>query len=202
MPDLSPSDEKAIYIDFESDFIFDNNGTDLTRIDYLIGILLYENNKQEYKSLLLEESEMELIKEFTKLATQYKDYTFYHYGHYEQTVLSGQWNLGSKVNLANLEKTVRESVIMPVTGYSLKNIAKVLGFRWKNKEASATQSMCWYSNYLATKDKRFLDLSIQYNQDDCMALRLVKNWLANLKSQDLKEGEFIDVEQTIKHATS
>ena len=84
---------------------------------------------------------------------------------------------------------------MPVTNYSLKGIAKSLGFSWKNKDASAMQSMCWYGSYLETKDRSFLDLSIEYNKDDCYALYFVKEWLMSLKKKNLPVGEFVSLEK-------
>lgn len=197
-PEIEQADDNSVFFDFESDFIFDENGIDLTRIDYLIGLLKIKDSKHEYSYLLLEENDKELMKRFMDFANKHKEFYFYHYGHYEQSILGNKWNIASEMNLINLEKLVRESVIMPVTSYSLKNIAKIIGFQWKNKKASAQQSMCWYSNYLATKDKRFLDLSIQYNKDDCIALHIIKSWLVNLKTNNVPIGEFIDIDNVPK----
>lgn len=191
MPDL-PESNKEIFIDFESDMILDEKGTELVRIDYLIGLLKCEAGKESYTSLLREDEE-KLFNDFCVFLNKHIDYTFYHYGHYEQSIFDNKWGNLPKVKLVNIEKIVKGSVIMPVTGYSLKNIAKVLGFRWKNKDASAVQSMCWYSNYLETKDRAFLDLSVQYNEDDCFALMHIKNWLVSLKERATPVGEFICV---------
>ncbi len=179
-PDIK-KEEKEIFIDFESDMVLDEKGTELVRIDYLIGLLIYKGDESEYISLLLEDSEEQLLNDFTNFLNEHKDYTFYHYGHYEQSIFNDKWKDLPKVNLVNIEKVVKDSVVLPVTGYSLKNIAKALGFKWRNKDASATQSMCWYSNYLETKDRKLLDLSIEYNQDDCLALEFVRKWLLTLK---------------------
>lgn len=187
-------DNGEIYVDFESDIVFDEKGTDLTRIDYLIGLLKSEAQKEDYSYLLLEEEE-EFLSEFASYLTKYLDFTFYHYGHYEQSILEEKWDTVPKIRLVNLEKVIKDSLIMPVTSYSLKNIAKVLGFKWKNKEASATQSMCWYSSYLETKDRSFLDLSIQYNKDDCYALKFIKDWLVSLKEKDIPLEQFIGLDR-------
>lgn len=193
MPNL-PVQNGEIFIDFESDLIFDEKGMELTRVDYLIGLLKYEGGKHKYSYLLLE-SEEQLFSDFTTFLKDHIDCTFYHYGHYEQSIFDDRWDKLPKINLVNLEKIVKDSLILPVSGYSLKNIAKLLGFRWKNKEASAMQSMCWYSSYIETKDRSFLDLSIQYNEDDCLALMHIKNWLISLKEKKVPVGEFIGMEQ-------
>ncbi len=174
-------EEKEIFIDFESDMVLNEKGTELSRIDYLIGLLKCSDGKEEYISLLLEDSEEQLENDFTKFLTEHKDYTFYHYGHYEKSIFEEKWKDLPKVHLVNIEKIVRDSVILPVSSYSLKSIAKALGFKWRNKDANAMQSMCWYSNYIETKDRKFLDLSIEYNHDDCLALLWLRNWLLTLK---------------------
>ena len=189
MPHL-PEDNEEVFIDFESDMVFDEKGMELTRVDYLIGLLKHEKGKDIYSYLLLEDEE-KLLGDFIAFLNDHMYHTFYHFGHYEQSIFDNKWDKLPKVRLVNLEKVIKESIIMPVTSYSLKSIAKVLGFRWKNKEATAIQSMCWYSSYLETKDRSFLDLSIQYNQDDCLALLFIKRWLNDLKKKDLPVGEFI-----------
>ena len=191
LPKLSRQDEE-IFIDFESDMIFDEKGTELIRVDYLIGLLSVNSNKENYTNLLLEDEE-QLFNDFSKFLNEHIDCNFYHYGHYEQTIFEKKWENLPRVNLINLEKTIKESVIMPVTGYSLKNIANLLGFRWQNKQANAMQSMCWYSQYLETKERAFLDLSIQYNKDDCFALLYLKNWLLSLSLKNLPVKQFIGI---------
>ncbi|MBI2996523.1 MAG: TM0106 family RecB-like putative nuclease [Candidatus Melainabacteria bacterium] len=192
IPDLKET-KKEVFIDFESDLIMDEKGTELKRIDYLIGLLKYENKSNSYLSLLLNTTEEQLLLDFEKYLATHLEHTFYHYGHYEQTIFDTKWDKIPKVNLVDLEKVIKEFIIMPVTNYSLKHIANLLGFKWKNKEANAMQSMCWYSSYLDTGDKKFLDMSIQYNQDDCLALLFIKNWLVSLKENNLPVQTFIDI---------
>lgn len=192
MPELKES-KKEIFIDFESDLIFDEKGTDISKIDYLIGLLKVEDGETTFSHFLLEESEEKLASDFADFLKEHLDFTFYHYGFYEQSIFTNKWRTLPQVELVNIERIVKDSVIMPVTGYSLKNIARALGYKWKDKQASATQSMCWYSSYLETKDRRFIDLSIQYNKDDCHALMMVKKWLKDIKERDLPLGEFIQL---------
>ena len=186
-------EEKEIFIDFESDMVLDEKGTELRRIDYLIGLLKGTRDKSEYSSLLVETTEEQLLADFTKFLNEHSDYTFYHYGHYEQSIFNDKWKDLPKVNLVNIEKIIKDSLVLPVTSYSLKHIAKVLGFKWRNKDANAMQSMCWYSNYLETKDRKYLDLSIEYNHDDCLALQFLKEWLISLK--EVSEGKFIHINE-------
>ena len=187
---LINKEEKEIFIDFESDMVLDEKGTELTRIDYLAGLLKCSGEKKDYFSLLLE-TEEQFLADFTKFLNDHKDYTFYHYGHYEQSIFEDKWKDLPKVNLVNIEKIIKDSVVLPVSSYSLKHIAKILGFKWRNKDANAMQSMCWYSNYLETKDRKYLDLSIEYNHDDCLALHFIKEWLMGLKKFPCEE--YLDI---------
>jgi len=186
-------ENSEIYIDFESDMVFDEKGTEITRVDYLVGLLKVNKEKEEYTSLLFEESEEQFLSDLTAYLRDHMDSPFYHYGHYEQSIFNEKWQTLPKARLVNVEKIIKNSLIMPVTSYSLKNIVKVLGFSWRNKEANAMQSMCWYSSYLETKDRRFLELSIEYNQDDCLALYFLKKWLLSIKKKELPIGKFIDI---------
>lgn len=191
MPEIKEN-EKEIFIDFESDMVFDEKGTELTRVDYLIGLLVNDKSSEMYTYLLLEDSEEELKEKFEGFLLEHIDCTFYHYGHYEQSIFDGRWDVLPKVKLINIEKIIKDSIILPISSYSLKNIGRFLGFRWQNKEATATQSMCWYSSYLESKDKKFLELSIEYNRDDCYALLFIKNWLVSLKQKGVPIKEFIN----------
>ena len=189
-PDLH--EDKGVYIDFESDMVFDEKSTEMSRVDYLCGLLKRLDNKEEYTSLLLE-TEEQFTGDLAAYLRDHMDLNFYHYGHYEQSLFEEKWKNLPRIMLVNVEKIVRDSLIMPVTSYSLKNISKVLGFKWRNKEANAMQSMCWYSAYLDSKDRKFLDLSIEYNHDDCLALAHLNKWLLSLKEKQVPVGELINM---------
>ena len=61
-------------------------------------------------------------------------------------------------------------------------MSKWLGFEYRNTRSSATQSMLWYRLWLETGDRQHLDDSIVYNEDDCRATVMIKDWL--MKGQD------------------
>ncbi len=184
-PEIDES-EWEIYIDFESDLVMDEKSTEMSRTDYLVGLLKTNGKEKIFTSILLD-SEEQFLSDLSSYLNENIEYPFYHFGHYEQSIFNEKWQSLPRVNLVNVEKIVKNAVIMPVSSYSLKNIAKSLGFKWRNKSANAMQSMCWYSTYLETKDRKFLDLSIEYNQDDCLALLYVKEWLISLKEAPVAE---------------
>ncbi len=38
--------------------------------------------------------------------------------------------------------------------------------------------MWWYSSWLKTGERVHLDAAVEYNEDDCRATRVLKEWLA------------------------
>lgn len=83
-------------------------------------------------------------------------------------------------NMIDLYPVITSSVVLPLHSYSIKTIAKYLGFQWSNALANASQSMYWYSQWLERREDALLDAIIQYNRDDCIATRVVKDWLTTL----------------------
>ncbi len=45
--------------------------------------------------------------------------------------------------------------------------------------AAAAQSIYWYSQWLKTGDRTFLEAILRYNGDDCRTTYHIKDWLAN-----------------------
>ncbi len=73
---------------------------------------------------------------------------------------------------------VTQTVTMPVESYALKHIARWIGFDWRDSEANGAQAIFWYVEWLKTGDRAQLDRIIIYNEDDCRATYIVKEWLA------------------------
>lgn len=65
----------------------------------------------------------------------------------------------------------------PVSSYSLKEIAHFLGFNWRDKTPSGALSIEWFNHYLETKDPADLKRIIDYNEDDCKATMVIKDYL-------------------------
>lgn len=74
---------------------------------------------------------------------------------------------------------VTETVTMPVESYALKHIARWIGFDWRDSEANGALAIYWYAAWLKTGDRSYLDRVIDYNEDDCRATYVVKEWLAS-----------------------
>ena len=169
-------------------------------IDYLIGMVVREGGKEEYISFVAKtpEDEKAMWLEFMDFMSGIKkEYILYHYADYEKTHFrmmferyGGDSNLYEEINysLEDLLKVIRRSVYLPLIKYSLKYVARYLDFEWDaGDEASGANSILWYQQYLEDieKNKAIMDKIIKYNEDDCRATAVVKNWLCGLQSRDL-----------------
>ena len=86
-------------------------------------------------------------------------------------------------NMVDLFKVLTKSVVLPVESYSVKDVAKYLGFKWSSVKAGGAQSLVWYDEFMKDPlgNLSKLDLILQYNEDDCRATLVVKDFLGGLK---------------------
>jgi uncharacterized protein len=80
-------------------------------------------------------------------------------------------------NLVDLHQVLKDSVVLPLYSYGLKPIAKWMGFKWRETAADAAMSMLWFDLWLGTGNREYLDKSVEYNEDDCRATKVVREWL-------------------------
>lgn len=182
-PKIAPA-EKEIYFDIEGD--------PLRHLEYLFGLLVISDGKEKYVPILAErpEDEEAAWQEFMKFIEDDADEApIYHYGSYERQViarLGGRYGLSDLArrrldeNMVDLMKICGKAVVFPVLFYSLKDIARYLGFSWRNKKASGMQSIIWYDKWLNEQDKKALNDVVEYNEDDVKATKHLKDWLAAL----------------------
>lgn len=176
-----PKSNLEIYFDIESDPDHDAL--------YLFGVLVRENGREHYRPFLAErpDRESDAFLECLRFLESLPDAPIYHYHHYERTALARLvamhgvdprrvQDLGHRLRDVSVE--MMASCYLPVHSYSLKSVARYLGFQWTKSESSATQSVVWFSSWLRTGDRSFLDHAIEYNADDCRATRVLKDWLA------------------------
>jgi uncharacterized protein len=182
----------------ETEIYFDIEGDPLRGVEYLFGLLVAKGkSKGRYEYFLAKEPDGEKDAWYEFLAfvkTLPDDAHIFHYGTYERTVVNRLKNRygGDEEAIDRLERrmlnlltTVCESVALPVYFYSLKDIAKQLGFKWRHKAAGGANSITWYEEYLRLKDnkktavkaKKILQDIIDYNEDDVRATLHLKRWL-------------------------
>lgn len=177
-----PTAAIELYFDIEAEPALD--------LVYLHGVLVVDRHNQttNFHALVAETPEDEAIawQQFLDLAWRYPNAPIFHFCPYEaQTVerlakLYGTPTQHTKPLLhrfVDLHERVTRLVTLPVESYALKPIARWLGFEWQDPNASGPQSICWYSQWLATGDRTYLNSILTYNEDDCRATHHIKEWL-------------------------
>ena len=179
-----------VFFDFEgTDPQMGSEGLDVT--NYLIGnVWRAPNGKPEFlpffaSSVFEEEAN---LRAFLDWASSLDDPVFYHWHHYEKTHLEKmgdfyevdpgqlQWVIDRMVNLV---PPVTDSFAFPCYGRGLKDIAKSLGFRWRQDDVDGAGSVVLFRRFVesggtATEIK---DKILTYNEDDCSATMFVFDWL-------------------------
>lgn len=183
-PDF-PAASVEVYYDVESDTVPEPN------LHYLHGALVVKNGKASYKKFLVRspKDEGKVWRAFcdwiVKLPT---DAAIYHYGMYEHMVvreLTERYDAPKGAllrfgDMIDLQKVAARSVLFPVYFYSLKDLAKYLGFRWRTTGATGGASVEWYNSWRKNKDAATLTKIVEYNEDDVRATRVLKDFLAGL----------------------
>jgi predicted RecB family nuclease len=68
---------------------------------------------------------------------------------------------------------VRSGSEWPTMSFSIKSIAKFLGFDWRDTHPSGAASIEWFHRYSQTKDPELRQRILDYNEDDCRAMRVL-----------------------------
>ncbi len=180
-----PDEEKALVVDIETD--------PLHVSDYLFGVLVVDGEDEEYHAFFADGpgGERHAWEEFCTFLKPYTQQNMYHYGWYEVDVfrkLVERYGAPPEVQVMFEERMIdllvamREKVIFPTSFYSLKDIAKYLGFEWRLKDASGLDSILWYQEWLGTGDARVKQDILEYNEDDVVATWHVYKWLRENKA--------------------
>lgn len=68
---------------------------------------------------------------------------------------------------------VMKSTEWPTRDYSIKTLAKYLGFQWRDAHPSGAASIEWYDRWVQTSDPAVKQRILDYNEDDCRATRVL-----------------------------
>ena len=185
-----PAVATEIYFDIESD--------PTEEIDYLLGVLVTGKSRTEYKAFLAKDKQDEerIWREFLNFIEGLDAFVIYHYSYYERQVFDrfgGEYGISKALedkfhgNAVDLLKITTESVVLPLYFYSLKDVARYLGFQWQSLDAGGAESVVWYNEYLKSRDPVILDNILKYNEDDVRATLFVKEWLEKQKPKTTRE---------------
>lgn len=193
---------------------FDIEAQPEMNLSFLYGILLVDRTQttsdnqplQTFHYFFAEkpEDQQTIWEQFLEFVWQYPTAPIFHFCPYEaqeiKTLAKRYHTPASRWKpiihrLIDIHDRVTKNVVMPVESYSLKAIARSLGFEWRDESASGAQCIVWYDEWLKnqanlaendleiTPEIDYLQSILVYNEDDCRATYIVKDWLVNFRFQ-------------------
>jgi len=210
---LDPDIDKGFYKlpkPDDGDVFFDIEG--FPRMDrpfeYLHGLYYKDKGKLKFRDLWAKnydkESEknifIELINFFEKRFEEYPNAHIYHYAPYEKrairelaTVYSSEFPKGDIVNdnLLRKEKYVdlfaiaKQSIRTSERDMSLKSIEKFYEFKRKADIVKADDSVAKYDNWITTKNEKYKQDIIDYNEEDCVSTYYLREFLVKNKPETI-----------------
>jgi predicted RecB family nuclease len=120
--------------------------------------------------------------------------TVYYYSSYEKTIWKKlQQKYPEIISKSELESFFNSSLVIdlygdivrkhtewPTFSYSIKDLAKYLGFRWRDESPSGAESIEWYHRWLEKEKPEIKERILQYNEDDCIAMRVLLEGIKTL----------------------
>ncbi len=186
----------------------DIEGLPEENFNYLIGLIVRKEENEIHLSFWAnsKEDEQKIFRELFTALSKFSDFIIYHYGNYEIRALKNinkqsENEYEHEINhiierSVNLLTLFHSNVYPPTYGNGLKEIAGFLGYEWSDTQASGIQSIVWRKKWELSEDLNCRRKLIQYNMEDCLALKLIKDWLVSIttKIKNNNEGNFIKVE--------
>jgi uncharacterized protein len=187
-PHHLPKAGVELYFDIEADPQHD--------VSYLLGVLVVDQLRGicDYQACMATDPAAEAMNwfRFLDLVDSYPDAPIFHFHAFEvhtcrklaERHQSGLRRLRQLLcRFIDLHEVITRHLVLPIESYSLKHIARWMGFEWRQSNANGAQSIYWYSQWLQTGDPSFLELLTTYNEDDCQATLHLKLWLADQLQQ-------------------
>ena len=197
-PPLRPY-EIEIFLDLEGTYDLSNlflqqlgitSSESWSNTTYLIGTLVVQKDKREYVPYFAAtvDQEKAILLEFISSLRSKQNYVIYHYGTYEKTRINQMLEkYGIKDDftstMVDLSHVLKNSAMFPTYSFGLKDVAKRLGFSWSQQGMDGFLSIAHYLTYLETQDHDEVVKILKYNEEDCEATCLVKDFLDSLRQQ-------------------
>ena len=155
-----------------------------TASNYLIGALVRKNGTAKYHPFVADKTgEYRMVQSFLDFIGSQPDCGVYYWGDYEtgqlETMIE-RHGVERSFDMVDLFPVATDAFAFPTYGNSVKDIARWIGFNWRHKDVDAYVSAELYRKY-AADPKAGADgmrLALDYNEDDCVAAMVVKDWLA------------------------
>jgi predicted RecB family nuclease len=181
-----PAAERELFFDIEVDPMRDHC--------YLHGFVERvggDNDKERFVALFADEASPEGEREAFAGAWKYmqdsQPCVIYYYSKYERTIYRKlQQRYPEVCSADDIEAlfdparavdlyydVVLKATEWPTRDYSIKTIAKYLGFNWRDTNPSGAASIEWFDQWIKTGDPAVKQRILDYNEDDCRATRVL-----------------------------
>lgn len=178
------------------DIHFDIEDDPTRGVTYLFGILIDDHvglPTFQYFVARHPDEEEQTVRAFWDFLAEAGDVTYYVYSHKERSTLKHlmlRYELDEQVFEAYVsrEYDLYTQLIVqysdwPTFSYSIKQIAKRIGFHWRDSDPSGANSIAWYNEYLADpQHEELLTRILVYNEDDCLAMLAIKRYFERLQT--------------------
>ena len=163
---------------------------------YMHGVYERHDGKERFVSFVAKDytlgSEKDAWAEFWEYINSLpkNDFSVYYYSQHEKTTykrMQGRYpdvvtmqqieDFFALPNVIDLYAIIFKNTDWPLASYSLKDIAVYLGFKWRDETPSGALSIEWFNKYLENKDPKELERILLYNEDDCKATAVIKDFL-------------------------
>jgi predicted RecB family nuclease len=193
MPEPSPGD---LYFDFEGNPFWDLEGS----LEYLWG---FSNGVDEFTALWAtsRDEEQACFEKFIDLVRDRlktdPGLHVYHYAPYEIHALRrmmGRYgtreaeldDLLRRGVFVDLYKVVRGGLRVSRPGYGLKELEHLLGFERSAEIRDGGTSIVEFERWMVERDETILDGIAAYNREDCIATRVLRDWLLERRAEALE----------------
>jgi predicted RecB family nuclease len=175
---------------------------------YLVGLLVCAGGDVAYHDFWADgpEDEARMWKDFAARVAAFPEAPLYHYGSYERKAfrtLATRYGGGTEVEgrLVNVASAVYGKVHFPVRSNGLKAVGRFLGAAWTNLEASGLMSLVWRHKWEATQDGKHKAALLQYNREDCEAVRVLLGELVQIGRDATSDPAIEFAGKPKRHAT-
>jgi predicted RecB family nuclease len=175
-----PTAPVRIYVDMEGD---SEDG-----LIYLIGLIVCDGDRVARHAFWADDrkAEPEIFAQFVDVVMQHEAPCLYCYGNYEKTFITRMRRQARRKKpvdavlaaLTNVLSIIYPHVYFPTYSNGLKEVGACLGCHWSEPEASGISSVVWRKNWERTGEECWKEKLLQYNLEDCQALRKVCDFLA------------------------
>ena len=148
---------------------------------YLIGVRVKTTQGNLNRSFWADDCEAEktIWRDFVGFLAGIPNPCLIHYGSFEsqfvKRMISKYGGCSKDVfeRSVNVLSTIFGQIYYPTFSNGLKEIAKFLGFKWTEADASGTDSIIWRDVWEAFQDPAIKAKLVTYNAEDCEALALI-----------------------------